>query len=57
MPWQKEVVHELKVDQLKAEHKSKEVPPQKNITPNLLRKSVFETKNYYYYFTEIWKEK
>ncbi len=40
------------------EHKSRrKPPPNKEPTPNVLRKSVFDTKNYYYYFTEVWKDR
>jgi hypothetical protein len=26
-------------------------------TPNIFRGVIFDTKNYYFYFTEVWKDK
>jgi hypothetical protein len=40
------------------EHHARRKPiPRKEPTPNVLRKSVFDTKNYYYYYTEVWKDR
>jgi hypothetical protein len=39
------------------EHARRKLPPRKEPTPNVLRKSVFDTKNYYYYYTEIRKDR
>jgi hypothetical protein len=33
-----------------------EAPPKEDHTPIVLKKSVFDTKNYYYYFTEVQKD-
>ena len=43
----------------KTEPNTRKKPPPNNKepTPNVLRKSVFDTKNYYYYFTEVWKDR
>jgi hypothetical protein len=40
-----------------ANTRKKPPPNNKEPTPNVLRKSVFDTKNYYYYFTEVWKDR
>lgn len=34
-------------------HNTKAIPPNNVPNSNVLRKSVFDTKNYYYYFTEV----
>jgi hypothetical protein len=38
-------------------HTSSKPPPNKEPTPNVLRKSGFDTAKYYYYFTEVWKDR
>lgn len=43
----------------KPPHNTKVIPPNPKSEANniLLKKSVFDTKNYYYYFTEVWKDR
>lgn len=41
----------------KRTHKAREAPPKKDPTPNVLKRTVFDTKNYYYYFTEVWNDR
>jgi hypothetical protein len=35
----------------------KKLPVRKDVTPSVLRKSVFDTKNYWFYYTEVLKER